>query len=93
MSAGGSIAAMVASIKNNRRKRKRAPFSDERLIKASEPINTKELSEKAKKKLLKQLKEERAIDEKKRQYKIVLSLLLTIISIAILIPLIRMVFF
>jgi len=93
MSSGGAIAAMIASIKNNRRKRKRKPFSGERPIKSGKPIHSKELSSKAKKELLKKLKKDRIDYERKRQYKIVLSLLLTIISIVILVSLIRIVFF
>jgi hypothetical protein len=50
MSAGGSISAMIASMKNNsRRKNKHIPFdSDQITYKKGSPINSKEFSDKEK---------------------------------------------
>lgn len=95
MSAGGSIAAMVASMKNNsRRKNKNKPFSNyKKEYKKGQPISSKEMSDQEKNLLLKQLKKNREVQSKQQVYKLILSLLLTIIVISSLVFLIKLIFF
>jgi hypothetical protein len=94
MGGEGSIAAMIASLKNNnRRKNKIKPFSNyKKEYKKGKPISSKELTPQEKEKLLIQLKENRQKEKKLRVYKMGISLGLTVFVIGIIVFLIKIVF-
>ena len=95
MSAGGSIAAMVASMKNNsRRKNKHVPFSkDNPKYKKGKAIQSKEFTQLEKDLLMKELKENRESENKQRVYKLIISFGLTIFVISGIIFAIKFTFF
>ncbi|PJB15103.1 MAG: hypothetical protein CO118_05135 [Flavobacteriales bacterium CG_4_9_14_3_um_filter_32_8] len=83
MGGEGHIAAMIASMKNNsRRKNKHTPFSrDNTIYKKGEPIEIKKLTPIESEILLLKLKEIRLKEDKQRIYKLIITLVLTIIVI------------
>lgn len=95
MSAGGSIAAMIASMKNNnRRKNKHVPFSkDNPKYKKGKAIQSKEFTQLEKDLLMKELKENRKLENKQRAYKLIISLGLTIVVISGFIFAVKLIFF
>lgn len=95
MGGEGSITAMIASIKNNnRRKNKNKPFSKyKKEYSKGKPISTKEISTEEKKQFLKFLKTNREIEKKQQIQKLALSLGVTIIVIITIVFLLRIAFF
>ena len=95
MSAGGSIAAMIASMKNNsRRKNKHIPFSkNSSKHKKGKAIQSKEFSQLEKDLLLKELKENRELENKQRVYKMIISFGLTIVVVSSIVFAIKFIFF
>ena len=81
MGGEGHISAMIASLKSNsRRKNKHSPFSrDNTIYKKGEPIVTKKLTPIESEILLLKLKEIRVKEDKQRIYKLIITLVLTII--------------
>lgn len=94
MSAGGFISSMVSSIKNNRRKSKTKPFSKyEAEYKKGKPIESKKISLEEKQKILVKLKRNRSKEDKIRMYKILVSILVTILAIGIIVFFTKRIFF
>ena len=95
MSAGGSIAAMISSMKsNNRRKNKHKPFSKyDKTYKKTSPIKSKEYSQLEKDLLSKKLKENKIHEKEQHLYKLLISIGLTVIVIAGIVFLVKFVFF
>jgi len=88
------IAAMIASIKNNKRKPRSNPLSKGKIdYKMGESIQSKELTPDERKKLLFRLKRNRSKEDKLRLYKLIITFTLTVIVIPIIIMLIKLVFF
>ncbi|MGB0888225.1 MAG: hypothetical protein ACPGSL_08895 [Vicingaceae bacterium] len=95
MGGEGSIAAMIASMKNNnRRKNKNKPFSKyKKEYTKGKPISVKEMTPQEKENLLETLKQNREIEKKQRIQKLIISLGTTIIVIVGIIFLVKLVFF
>ncbi len=95
MGGEGSIAAMIASMKNNnRRKNKSKPFSKyKKEYKKGKPISTKEMTSEEKIKFNQFLKTNREIEKKQRLYKLLISLGGTVIVMASIAYLVKLVFF
>ncbi len=95
MGGEGHIAAMIASIKNNnRRKNKHTSFStDNPNYKKGSPIKSRELTEEEKKVILEKIGIEKKREDKLRVYRLIISLGLTIVFIGCLIMIIKTVFF
>lgn len=95
MSAGGSISAMISSIKSNtRRKDKHAPFSDTVIkYKKGKPLQSKKFTQLEKDILTEELKENRTMENKQRVYKLIISLGLTIIFMLGFISILKFTFF
>jgi hypothetical protein len=95
MSAGGHMTAMQSTIKHNdRRKSKNKPFK-KYIAKytKSKPLFSKKLSIQEKRKLLIRLENNRNIDNKQLVYKLIISLILTIIVISGILFIIKLTFF
>ena len=94
MSAGGSIAAMISSMKNNsRRKNKHIPFSkNSNKYKRGKAIHSKEFTQLEKELLMQELKENRELENKQRVYKLIISLGLTIIFIIGFVSILKFIF-
>ena len=95
MSAGGSIAAMISSMKNNsRRKNKHIPFSQNlNNYKKGKPISSKEMTPKEKDLLLKKLKENKEKESKTHIYKLIITLFLTVAVISGIVFILKFTFF
>ncbi|MDG1476542.1 MAG: hypothetical protein P8Q14_05310 [Vicingaceae bacterium] len=95
MGGEGSIAAMIASIKNNnRRKNKKKPFSKyKKEYTRSKPISNKKMTPQEKEDLLEKLKQNREIENKQQIQKLFISLGITLIVIVVIIFLLKLIFF
>jgi hypothetical protein len=95
MSFGGSVAAMISSLKaNDRRRIKRSIYDkNKNQLRKGNPINTKKLTTQGKEKLLLKLKENREVENKKIVYKLITSLCITIIVIGGIVFAIKITFF
>lgn len=94
MGGEGHIAAMIASLKANNRRKKRGHFDRENLdtTKRGKPIESKELTPEARQALLEQIRIDKEIENKKRTYKLILSLVISIVIIGASILLIKITF-
>lgn len=94
MSAGGSISAMIASMKNNsRRKNKHTPFdSNQKKYKKSTPINSKEFTNKERIILAEKIKTDLIKENKQRTLKLIITFITTIGVIFLIIYLIKLIF-
>jgi len=95
MSAGGHIAAMMASIKNNSQRKNKLSFIprfEKKYVKGN-AIQSKDLTPEEKVKLLAQLRANRKREEKLRTIKIFISIGVTAIVIALIIVGLKMVFY
>ena len=84
MGGEGSIASMIASIKNNRRKRKSQVFDKDRYsnTKKGTPIISKKFTKIEKDKFLKELHYKQEKENKLRIYKLILTFIITILVIS-----------
>ena len=95
MSAGGHMAAMQATIKNNNRKKgKNKPFKNYvAKYTKGRPIFSKKLSFQEKRELLLKLKTNRELESKQNRYKLVISFGVTILVISGIVFTIKLAFF
>jgi hypothetical protein len=95
MGGEGSISAMIASMKNNnRRKNKNKPFSNYvKEYSKGKPISAKEMTPKEKEIFLQKLKENRDLEKQQHIYKLFISLVITIVAIGGFVFMIKFIFF
>jgi len=95
MSAGGSIAAMISSMKsNNRRKNKHKPFSKyKNEYSKGKAISSKEMTPQEKEEFLLTLKKNRELESKQKVYKLIITLGATILVITGFVFTIKLIFF
>lgn len=94
MGGEGHIAAMIASLKANSRRKKRAHFDRENLdtAKRGKPIESLELTPETREALLEQIRKDKALENKHRTYKLILSLFISIVVISASILVIKLTF-
>ena len=95
MSAGGSIAAMIASMKNNsRRKNKHTPFTaNNKRYKKGKSLSSKEMTDIEREIFQNKLKTNRETEKKQQIYKLVITLFTTIFFMVGIVFLIKKTFF
>ena len=95
MSAGGHISAMMATIKNNSQRKNKLSFIPrfEKKYTKGDAIQSKDLSPADKVKLLAQLKINRKREEKLRNYKLIISLGVTVVILGIIVFTLKAVYF
>ncbi len=95
MGGEGFTSAMISSIKNNsRRKKKHFPFSENgEKYKKGKAVLSKEFTQLEKDLLAKEIKENLELENKQRVYKLIITFTLTVIFIIGFVTILRFIFF